>query len=235
MQFQQYSAGGLDDLVDAPRITRTIPSKPFDSQKFSQVRWLVVEEPISLVERVSGRTLSILDQVFGGDWGKIQAHRERFASPVERALFAILLAPWEDWVESPGIDWLGFQVPWAYAVDDNIFERTQVPPSPDTLSWEPDFVYGGDDEWIEGERPIQYSFNDAVHQVSDWLNDNTWAKVSTARQSPLFETPIAPSWYEHSVQTPWTSSWLTLRRSKPLLVCGATTISPELRSASQEG
>ena len=39
------------------------------------------------------------------------------------------------------------------------------------------------------------------HQVSDWLNDNTWAKVSTARQSPLFETPSPISWYEHSVQT----------------------------------
>jgi hypothetical protein len=43
----------------------------------------------------------------------------------------------------------------------------------------------------EGERPIRYSFKDAVDQASGWLNADTWTTLADARKSPLFERPIA--------------------------------------------
>jgi hypothetical protein len=191
--IRTYESAELDALVDGPRLRRINPNRQFDTKRFSQFHWLAVEQPFRVNEHVSHRAYSILDEIIGGDWGRIEPHRERFAGPVEAALFAVLLAPWEDWVDSAAIDWLGFSVPWAYQIDNDIFERPQPPPDPDSLTWEPDEVYDPrNEEWIYlGERPVHYSFRPDVEQVTEWLNDETWARLTDARKSPLFETPIA--------------------------------------------
>jgi hypothetical protein len=55
------------------------------------------------------------------------------------------------------------------------------PPSPDTLSWQPEF-----------EQPERLDLYDAaVVEASDLLNDESWSALEHVRQSPLFETPIA--------------------------------------------
>ena len=191
--IRAYDSAELDALVDGSRLARINPNRRFDAKRFSQFHWLVVEQPFRVNEHVSHRAYSILDEVIGGDWGRIEPHRERFAGPVEAALFAVLQPPWEDWVDSAAIDWLGFNVPWAYQIDDDIFERSQPPPDPDSLTWEPDEVYDSrNDEWIYlGERPVHYSFKLEVGEAANWLNDDTWASLVDARKSPLFETPIA--------------------------------------------
>lgn len=72
---------------------------------------------------------------------------------VEAALFALLLAPWEEWVQYADIDWRAFRVPWIYTTDGDVFAHRSTLPSPDTLSWKP-FIYTdryGDE--VESERP----------------------------------------------------------------------------------
>jgi hypothetical protein len=104
------------------------------------------------------------------DWGQIKPHRGRFPTAVEDALFAVLLAPWEDWVQAPDRDWCGFRVPWVFKADDDIFVRPTQPPSPDTLSWEPDIFTDLDGNVRETERPIRYGLKDVI-EASAWLND----------------------------------------------------------------
>jgi hypothetical protein len=95
-------------------------------------------------------------------------------------------------VEFPGNDWRGFRVPWVYTLSDDIFVLPSRPPSPDTLSWEPDHIYDNDGNVLfETERPSRYGLKHAAVEASAWLSDAAWSELTTARQSPLFETPIA--------------------------------------------
>ena len=111
---------------------------------------------------------------------------------VEGALFAVLQAPWEDWVEFPGNDWRGFRVPWVYTLSDDIFVLPSRPPSPDTLSWEPYVFFDNDgNEEFETERPIRYGLKNTAVEASAWLDDAAWSDLTIARRSPLFNTPIA--------------------------------------------
>jgi hypothetical protein len=115
------------------------------------------------------------------DWGRIEPHQERFPTAVEAALFAVLQAPWEDWVEMPENDWRGFRVPWVYTLSDDIFVRPSPPPSPDTLSWEPDVFCDDDGNVVfETERPIRCGLKDAALEASAWLNDAAWSELARA-------------------------------------------------------
>ena len=103
----------------------------------------------------------------------------------------MLLAPWEEWVDSPEFYWLGFRVPWAYETDDNLFDRPAPPPSPDALSWEPDVIFDHDGGVVyEGEKPTNSYFFAEVNQSVQWLNDERWALLEQVKSSPLFETPV---------------------------------------------
>ena len=153
---------------------------------------MVVDETYQLDQEPGERATSFLFENLNTDWGRIEPHRERFPAGVEDALFALLLAPWEDWVEYPDVDWRGFRVPWIYIWSDDIFIRPSPPPSPDTLSWEPDIITDMEGNVVfETERPLRCLLNDAAAEVSSRLTDTTWFELARARQSPLFETPIA--------------------------------------------
>jgi hypothetical protein len=152
-----------------------------DAKRFSEFSWLVVEEAHPLDVEPGKRAIPLLFMTFSGDWGQIEPHQERFPTAVEAALFAVLLAPWEDWVEEPSINWCGFSVPWVYTLSDDIFVRPARPPSPDTLSWGPYM-----------ETPERLDLNDAAAlEAPKSLNDKVWSDLVSAHQSPLFKTPIA--------------------------------------------
>lgn len=192
-RIQKFTADQLETLVDPARLRRIHPNWIFDAERFSQFTWLVVEETYHLDQEPGARAAPFFYMPIGRlDWGGIEPHRSRFDAAVEAALFAILLAPWEDWVHMPENCWPGFQVPWVYTLQEDIFVPSTPPPSPDTLSWEPEILYEDGEVVIERERPRRLSFCNAVVQASDWLNDARWDDLrNTCRSSPLFETPIA--------------------------------------------
>jgi hypothetical protein len=155
---------------------------------------MVVKEGVSLDREPGARAVPALFKVvdLNEDFGRIEPHQERFPAAVEAALFAVLLVPWEDWVDMHDIDWRGFRVPWIYTLEDDIFVRPQPPPSPDTLSWEPQSFQDWDGEEIEGERPMCMRLDAAAAaSAPTFLNDMTWSELVLACRSPLFETPIA--------------------------------------------
>lgn len=125
------------------------------------------------------------------DLGRIEPHKGRFPGAFEEALFFLLLAPWEGWSTMPEVDWRGFRVPWVYTVDSDIFVRPGSPPSPDTLSWEDriyDDGYGGT---YEEEQPVELRLDDnAATELTVW-DQSRWVIVEQAKQSVLFETPVA--------------------------------------------
>jgi hypothetical protein len=180
----------LKELVDADRLRRINADWTFDFNRFAKFTWLVVRETVRFDREPAARATPLLFERLDTDWARIEPHRQRVPTGVDNALFFISLAPWEDWVRWPEDEWRGFQVRWVHEFDDDIFVRPQPPPSPDSLSWVPDVSIEADGEEFETERPEICPLREGV-RVVDWLNDERWAALTRARQTPLFETPIA--------------------------------------------
>lgn len=190
-RIARLTSAELEELVDVPRLRRTNAQWALDAERFSKFTWLVIRKTFVLDRSPQERAIPMLFEKGGQDWGAIEPHRQRIPAAVERALFAILLAPWEDWVKAPKGYWRGFDVPWVYQLNDDIFVRPLPPPSPDTLSWGEPFLDEVGEEVFGSERPDRLPLNDGKAAAPEWLNDARWSEITCAWQTALFETPIA--------------------------------------------
>lgn len=186
-----FSADDLTRLFNAPRLARNFHNQPFEAKRLAQFRWLVVEEEIALDPRPEARASPFMYMTFDRDFGEIDPHLGRFPPAVERALFFLLLAPWERWSTMQEVDWRGFRLPWIYTVDDDLFIRPSSPPSADSLTLEPWIVQGDRGEDIELERPTVLPLDDEAASGLALFTDGAWKDLETARATDLFETPIA--------------------------------------------
>lgn len=191
-----FGTAELEGLFDFSRMNRTYPKSPMDCRRLSQFHWLVVEERIELDAPPEARAVPLLFEEFdlNRDFGEIEPHRARYPSAVEDALFFLLLASWEEWAGMREVDWRGFQVPWIYTLDDDLFVRLPPPPSADSLTLEPAFYQDHCGEWIEDERPSSLRLDETSALGLAWVGDEAWRTVESARAGPLFETPVAHSW-----------------------------------------
>ncbi len=103
----------------------------------------------------------------------------------------MLLAPWEDWAEIPGIDWRGFTMPWVYSRCDDLFAQPSLPRSARSLIWEPRMGTSRHGDEIEWEAPVELPLRDTVSQLPGMLCETTLTDLQEVLQSPLFETPVA--------------------------------------------
>ncbi|VVQ10067.1 hypothetical protein PS928_03577 [Pseudomonas fluorescens] len=186
----RFTVAELDDLFDRPRLARYYPNLNLDLDRFSQFYWLVVEETVPVVEGVGDRALPSLSMMMSGDLGAIDPHKSRLPLAVEKALFFLLLAPWEEWSMMTEVDWRGFRIPWVYQLDDDLFVVPSTPRSPDSLSWEPHFYQDQWGEPEETERPVELRLTDAASEFLAVRGDTHWHAFQTALDSELFETPI---------------------------------------------
>jgi hypothetical protein len=186
-RIAKLAAAELEELVDLPRLKRVNASWAFDAKLLSEFTWLLIKETLSLDRPPEQRAIPLLFESLDRDWSAIEPHRGRFAPSVENALFAMLLAPWEDWVDTPSGWWRAFEVPWVYTTDNDLFVRPTTPPSADALSWDYMFEDDGEEVFVDPNRvPLKA---DAA-SISDWLTDRRWADLMTVKKSPLFQTPI---------------------------------------------
>lgn len=160
--------------------------------RFAQFRWLIVQEEVAVEFEPGRRALPFLFQNMNEDFAKIDPHAKKFPVALERALFALLLAPWEDLVSHADSNWRAFQIPWSYTIDEDLFTRPATLPSADSLNWEPDYYRDEDGEIVEEvERPLAYHFQGALEGVETWVNDARWRDIEAALASPLFSTPVS--------------------------------------------
>ncbi|MBD9389669.1 hypothetical protein IB237_20960 [Agrobacterium sp. AGB01] len=186
----EFSELELAELLDVPRLARFYPTYKPPVRQLTQFRWLVVEEYVAVDPRPEARALPILFVDLSQDFGEIDPHLGRFPPVVEAAIFFLLLAPWEDWAVYPEVNWRAFRLPWLHTVDDDLFVRPMAPPSPDTLSLQPDIAYDQYGDEVEIERPTVNNLEDEARTNFKRLNESLWQNVLHARASTLFETPI---------------------------------------------
>ena len=187
----RFAPAELEALFDASRLKRHYPGIRLDAQRLSQFHWMVVEEDISVRDQSGNRHFSWLDFSIGKDLGEIAPHSRRFPATIERALFFLLLVPWEDWAEMTDVDWRGFRLPWVYTLDDDLCVFPPPPPPPERLSWEPCCYQVDHNKWEESERPLWLRTCATAEDVRKAL-DSTWALLQGANTqvSELFSTPV---------------------------------------------
>jgi hypothetical protein len=205
--IRNFSPTEMRQIVNGDRLRRTSPLWNFDAEKFSEFKWLTVEEQLSARDGTDQRGIPPLFFDLTKDFGAIDPHRLKFKASVQTALFALLLAPWEDWVGHPEVNWKPFRVPWVYSVSDDIFVRASAPPSPDSLSWDTTIVTYPNGEDEEVERPFRFPLNEDASRMADWINNDHWQKVAKAVHSELFSTPIAHFLCAPSLPMALTNSW----------------------------
>lgn len=181
----------LRALVDERRPKRAHQRQESDTDRLSEFHWLVVEETVPLDQEPEARAVPFLLMNLSDDLGRIEPHKGRFPPALEGALFFLLLAPWETWSTMAEVDWRGFRVPWVYTIDSDIFVRASAPPSADTLSWEDRICTDRYGQTFEEEHPVKLSLKDAAAPELALWDQSRWAIVEQAKQSVLFETPIA--------------------------------------------
>ncbi len=184
----QFDADELASLFDAPRLARTFPNTPLDAKRLAQFHWLVVEEELQLDQPPEARAVPPLFMDMRRDFGEIEPHLGRFPAAVESALAFLLLAPWEEWSTMLEVDWRGFRVPWIYTISDDLFERPNLPPSPDSLSLEP-WIVDDHGEEIELERPTTLPLDDAATDLAQF-EESAWREFLHAATASVYETPV---------------------------------------------
>lgn len=191
-EVRLFSAAELDQLFDVLHLHRTSRTWSLDSQRFSQFSWLLVSEQ-ALHDDMGpdGRKLPGLFADFTRDFGRIEPYNTGLPAAVEAALFGLLTIPWEDIAAYSDTEWRGFSLPWVYCLDADIFARRFPPPSPDTLSWEPAHDIDADGEEYEYERPFTYPLDFRDEDKVTCLTQGAWDDIVSARQSTLFERPVA--------------------------------------------
>lgn len=191
-QVRRFSAAELDQLFDVLLLHRANEKWSFDSGRFSQFNWLVVSEQVPHDDMgPEGRKLPGLFMDLGQDFGRIEPYKTGLSPAVEAALFGLLTIPWERIGGLREMEWRGFGVPWVYTLDSDVFARRVPPPSPDSLSWEPAGYIDANGDEHEYERPITYPLDDGSDDEIAWLNDSAWSDIISARQTTLFDRPVA--------------------------------------------
>lgn len=191
-QVRRFSAAELEELFDVQVLHRVNIDWTFDSARFSQFNWLVVEEQVAHDDNgPEGRRLPGLFLNLGQDFGRIEPHQTGLPSAVEVALFGLLTIPWERIGGLREMEWRGFGIPWVYTLDSDAFARRAPPPSPDSLSWEPAGYIDDSGEEYEYERPITYPLDGDSDDEITWLNDSAWSDIVSARETSLFARPVA--------------------------------------------
>ena len=186
----RFSQLQLGELFDAPRMARSHPADQLDLSRLAELQWLVVEETIAIDPRPEARSTPIFFTDMSRDFGAFESHQGRYPDVVERALFFLLLAPWEEWSTMQEVDWRGFKFPWIYTVDRDLAIRPPKAPDADVLAFETTAGTDGYGELVEWEQPVVMRLEDGFAAALSTFEETRWQALEAARTTTLMETPI---------------------------------------------
>lgn len=189
---RRFTAEELARLFDWSRLQRHYPKALPELDELARFQWLVVHEDVPATSSPGERAHPGLEIILSApDPARIEPYASRLPAAVERTLFFLLLAPWEDWVEMPSVDWRPFATPWVFSGNADLFVAPPLPRSARTLNWTTQFGATSDGEQVEWETPVELPLRDEAAQAAGMLNEPLWNDLQRALQAPVFGTPVA--------------------------------------------
>ena len=188
-EVRTFTEAEFAQVIQHDRLRRRFPNLRLDIGAFTRFDWLVVHEPVTFGATLADRPgfFRLLDFRMDRDFGAIQPFARKWPVLVEKAVFALLLLPWEDMVQHPDINWCGFHIPWVYSVPADLLEAPSRPLGPETLTWEPDFYFEPAlGEEVETEKPFRLPLNDDLEPYFAALTEDRWQSLLRAQDSPVF-------------------------------------------------
>ncbi|HEY2034455.1 MAG TPA: hypothetical protein VGH02_12285 [Rhizomicrobium sp.] len=185
-EIRTFSRQELEDVIQLPRLRRQFTSLTLDTGGLSDFTWLVVRETPALQSRIGLRSNFWWNLRLDEDLGAIKPYSRTWPEAVERAVFGLLLLPWEEFAAYPDMEWRGFKIPWVYTVDYDPFVAPKMPKGPETLSREPaiyqDIQTG---EEVELEKPVRLPLRDDMDGAWATVCDQWWEELGRAVTSPI--------------------------------------------------
>ena len=189
--------------VDA--LARFGPRYRFPTVDLGGFCWLTTSrtEPAGPIER---RTwINMLNTNFA-ELDTVRLFRSTFPTPVEDALFVLLLVLLKDPRDVP---WQPFRVPWIFSFTDDLFSDPVSPPDPSALSLD---IVG--DEHDQFEVPVEseiFEFGPRQHEALQgrWNDLETVLATADTNDANFHPLTKSTSSSRHSPNTGWTKSFRT--------------------------
>jgi len=93
-EVRRFGRDELSLIFQPARLRRHYSNYSFDAEPFCRFTWLAVHERRSLTQPVGSRALPVLYQTYQ-PFGAIEPYTRTWPEVVERAVFILLLLPWE--------------------------------------------------------------------------------------------------------------------------------------------
>lgn len=190
VRLGRFEEAELEAIFDVTRLARYYPTRSLDTARLSQFHWLVVTEEVPVAASAGQRSMPEFCDFMDRDGGAIDPHKSLYPRAVETALFFLLLAPWEQWSTLNEVDWRGFRVPWVYSLNDDLFVSPAPPPDADSLSWQPVIFTTEDGDYVETDRPVEFTLTDAARDGMSQFCEEQWSRFQVGLHSDLLQTPI---------------------------------------------
>lgn len=151
--IKQFTKLELDALLNSSQRQRGPFYAPADTTGLSRFTWLVVEHNVELQADFYDRYTQWPQWFKSEDQpGTVYPYNHDYPDAVQRAIFLLMLAPWEEWMESAPSSWSPFDIPWVYTLSDDIFQIQYTVPTASSLTWLPN-LYGDDDQASYTQSP----------------------------------------------------------------------------------
>jgi hypothetical protein len=165
--IKRFSKQELDALLNSLQLQRQPGYTPADIAGLSQFLWLVVEHEEVLLADFSERywNWNTNDKP-----GTVNPYKHHHPEAVERAIFLLMLAPWEDWLINEEYHWRPFHIPWVHTLSGDIFSRQQPIPSASSLTWIPRSYHDENEGWYEYDAPYEYDYSLTSDQLMPYVD-----------------------------------------------------------------
>ncbi|TXE57051.1 hypothetical protein FOT58_20075, partial [Serratia nematodiphila] len=121
--IKQFTKLELDALLNSSQRQRGTFYAPADTTGLSRFTWLVVEHDVELQADIYDRYSQWPQWFKSQDQpGTVYPYTHDYPDAVQRAIFLLMLAPWEEWMASAPSSWSPFDIPWVHTLSDDVFQ-----------------------------------------------------------------------------------------------------------------
>ncbi|MFA1240837.1 hypothetical protein ACCC84_21250 [Serratia odorifera] len=183
--FRVFSEAELNALLNSPEHQRQSGFRAAETNRLSQFLWLVVEESVALPKEFDDRYWHLpLWHTRKDQPGTVYPYNNHYPAAVESAIFRLMLAPWEQWLDDLYNSWHPFHIPWVHTITDDIFRHQDTIPSATTLTWDcrswPEDEAG---DWLEHEVPYDNGICVSMGQLAPFVDPqiNSFLGIAISR------------------------------------------------------